>query len=157
MISPGGRAVTLGTEGSRFHLFAFAYDGCRLYADTSHFLTDGNGKFPFLRSVLYEYLTSLHPGGAFDAEAAALPGNAGPEAGSDPYPEEPLPEAPIGKLTRPAEVFILPDMPRGYEQKSAWTSFVFRIRQKELMAYASGVDGSPATFVKPFFTCSAAV
>ena len=75
VVSPNGYAVTLGTEESNFHLFAFAYDGCCLYADTSHFITDGYGKVPFLQTILYYYLTELHPDETFDTKTIALCGS----------------------------------------------------------------------------------
>lgn len=53
VISPDGKAVTLGTEESHDHLVAFAYDGCSLYVDSSHFIMDGNGEFQFVKMILY--------------------------------------------------------------------------------------------------------
>ncbi len=150
VVSPRGGTVTLGAPESNGHLFAFAYDGCRLYMDTTHFLTDGNGLFPFLKSILYYYLRALHPDTAFDTAGIALAGSAVPEdeADDDPYPAAPLPTAPLGDpFERPAALFRLPDQPEGYENACGWTSFRFRVRQKDMMAYVSGVDGSPASFV----------
>lgn len=149
VISSGGKAVPLGGAESNDHLFAFAYEGDRLMIDTSHFITDGNGKFPFIKSILYYYLSHLHPNDVFDTATIALSGSSIPEAEADddPYPDECLPEHPVGSLSRPAEVFMLPDQPEGYGSMKEWTSFVFRIRQKDMMAYASSVDGSPATYI----------
>ena len=149
VISPEGRCVTLGSEESNGHMFAFAYDGNRLYVDTSHFVTDGVGKYPFIKSVLYYYLSSLHPDELFDTRTIALAGSEVPEAEmqDDPYPPEPLPENPVGGNARPDEVFMLRDQPQGYEHADDWTSFVFRISQKDMMAHASSLDGSPAAFI----------
>jgi hypothetical protein len=103
VISPDGRAVTLGTEESNDHLFAFAYEGCRLYADTSHFITDGNGKFPFLKTILYYYLTERYPDEVFDTRTIALSGSEVPDAEADdaPYPAEMLAEDPLDGIPRP--------------------------------------------------------
>lgn len=149
VITPNGRTVTLGTEESNGHLFAFAYDGCRLYVDTSHFVSDGNGLFPFLKTVLYYYLSFLHPEETFDTASIALAGSEVPpeEADDDPYPDYPLPEAPFGMIARPEKVFLLNDQPQGYGHMDGWTSYVFRIGQKTLMKHASSLDGSPATFI----------
>ena len=149
VISPDGRAVTLGTEESHFHLFAFAYDGCRLYVDTSHFITDGNGLFPFLKTILYYYLTELYPEEKFDTKTIPLSGSGVPdaEADDDPYPGELLAGEPLAGISRPENVFLLPNQTNGYEHMGEWTSFVFRIEQSDLMAYASSLDGSPATFI----------
>ena len=149
VLSPEGRTVTLGSAESNYHLFAFAYEGCRLWMDGSHFVTDGNGLFPFLKTLLYYYLRALHPEAAFELSGIALAGSDIPaaEADDDPYPPEPLPAEPLGSLSRPPEVFRLEDQPRGYGNSGGWTSFRFRIPQREMMAFVSGVDGSPATFL----------
>lgn len=149
VVSPEGRTVTLGSRESNDHLFAFAFDGCRLYVDTVHFITDGNGMFPFLKTILYYYLSILHPEDSFDTAEIALAGSAVPEAEAEdyPYPDEPLAAEPLGTLSRPEAPFMLPGQPQGYAHIREWTSFRYQIGQKDLMAFVSGVDGSPATFI----------
>jgi len=149
VVSPDGNTVTLGSAESNFHIFTFAYEGCRIYLDTSHFFTDGNGMFPFLKTLLYYYLQTVHPDVALETGGIALAGSEIPaaEAEDDPYPPEPYPEQPLGTLARPAAVFQTNDQPQGYENADGWTSFRFRIRQKDMMAFVSSVDGSPATFI----------
>ena len=148
-VLPYGKAPDLGTAENNYHLYSFAYEGCRLYIDVSHFVTDGNGVFPFVKTILYYYLSSLHPEAEFDPSEFALAGDPVPEDESDdyPYPDELLPEDPIGAVKRPAEVRKLDDQPQGYGNMAGWTAFVYRIKQKELMSFVSSVDGSPATFV----------
>lgn len=149
VVSPNGRTVMLGSEESNFHIFAFAYEGCRIFLDTSHFFTDGNGMFPFLKTLLYYYLQTAHPDVPLEISGIALAGSEIPteEAEDDPYPTEPYPVQPLGTLARPAAVFQPNDQPQGYENADSWTSFRFSIRQKDLMAFVSSVDGSPATFI----------
>ncbi len=148
-VSPAGKTVTLGTSESNGHLFAFAYDDCRLYFDTVHFITDGNGMVPFLKTILYYYLSALHPEARFDTAGIGLAGDPIPadEADDYPFPAVPVPEEPMVTRARPAEVFRMPGQPQGYESAGRWTSFRFRIRQRALMDFVSGVDGSPATFI----------
>ena len=154
VVSPGGHAAVLGSLESNWHLNAFAYDGNRLYIDSSHFITDGNGIFPFIRTILFYYLGALHPEAGLDPAEFGLaddPASVGASdtaaAGDYPYPDEPLPGEPAVKAARPVEIFKLPDQPQGYPTAHPWASFVFRIKQSELMSYVSGVDGSPASFV----------
>ena len=148
-VLPRGEAIPLGGHESGGHLLALAYDGNLLYIDTSHFLTDGNGKFPFIKTLLYCYLHILHPDDAFDTAGIALPGSDIPadEAEDDPFPDEPVPTVPLGSNARPKEAFQLEDQPKGYESRENWTSFRLKIKQKDMMKYASSVDGSPATFI----------
>lgn len=149
VISSNGQAVTLGTEESNYHLFAFAYDGCHLFVDASHFITDGNGIFPFMKMILYYYLTELHPDETFDAKQFELFAGEAPddEADDDPYPRIFLHEDPLNVIPRPKNIFFLSDQTNGYAYIDKWTSFVFRIRQDDLMSFASSLDGSPATFI----------
>ena len=51
-ITPNGKTVTLGSAESAYHLLALAYDSDSVYTDTLHFLTDGNGIFPFMSMPL---------------------------------------------------------------------------------------------------------
>ena len=129
-ISSGGRAIPLGGPESGGHLLALAYDNNLLYIDTSHFLTDGNGKFPFIKTLLYCYLHILHPDEAFDTAGIALPGSDIPtdEAEDDPFPDEPVQTVPIGSNARPDEAFQLADQPQGYESREQWTSFRLKIK-----------------------------
>ena len=117
VISPNGQTVTLGTEESNYHLFAFAYDGCRLFVDTSHFITDGYGKTPFMLAILYFYLVELHPDETFDPQMIEYFENAASDAEEDdaPYPDELLPEESVGNNERPEKVFMLQDQINGYE------------------------------------------
>ena len=149
VISPEGRCVTLGTEESNGHMFAFAFDGNRIFVDTTHFITDGVGKFPLIKAVLHEYLSAMHPDEAFATRTTAPAGSMEPgtKTEDDPYPQEPMPENPVGGNTRPEKVFMLPNQPQGYEHADEWTSFVFSVSQNDMMAHASSLDGSPATFI----------
>ena len=149
VISPNGKAVTLGSEESNEHLVAFAYSGNYLYIDSSHFLMDGGGQFPFLKMLLYEYLSRKYPEAEFDVSDIPQPGDEirPEEMTDDPYPSDEIPvEFPIME-PEPEEIFMLKDQPQGYEHAEEWTSFRFKVKQADMMKYASSADGSPATFV----------
>ena len=148
VISPDGKNVRLNSEESAYHLFAFAYKGNTLYMDASHFLTDGQGSFMFVKTILYCYLHLLHPDELFDTKEIALPDSPinPAEADEEPYPQTLFPESPLGKNDRPEAVFILRDQPEGYANIAGWTSFRFHICMEEILSYMSSVDGSPSTF-----------
>lgn len=149
VISKNGKAVTLASEESNHHLVAFAYKDNILYYDSSHFLMDGGGQFPSLKMLLYEYLHIMHPEEEFDLALMPQPGDeiSPKELTDQPYHKEPLPASPLGGRERPKHIFKLDDMPQGYDNAKHWTAFRMKILQKELMAYASSADGSPATFI----------
>ena len=148
-ITPGGRAIPLGGDESSGHIFALAYDKNRIYIDTSHFITDGNGIFPFIKTLLYCYLHILHPEEEFDTSDIALPDSEIPfdEADDYPFPDDPVETTPLGSEKRPEEVFMLDDQPTGYNSRDKWTSFRIKVKQKDMMKFASSVDGSPSTFI----------
>ena len=149
VISKDGKAVKLGSAESNEHLVAFAYSGRYLYIDSSHFLMDGGGKFPFLKMLLYEYLSRKYPEAEFDIADIPQPGDEirPEEMTDDPYPEEEIPTDFPEMKSEPEEIFMLRDQPQGYEHAGGWTAFRFKVKQKEMMQYVSSADGSPATFV----------
>jgi hypothetical protein len=110
---------------------------------------DGTGNMLSILMLLYEYLHIVHPDEEFDLSKIPQPGDKihPEELTKEPYPTEPIPSNPLGGRDRPEKVFKLDDMPQGYDNMKDWTSFRIKIPQKEMMVYASSVDGSPATFI----------
>ncbi|MBR3166295.1 MAG: hypothetical protein IKF16_09030 [Lachnospiraceae bacterium] len=148
VITHGIRPVRLNSAQSGRHLISFAWEGDLLFIDTTHFIMDGQSMFPFLQTLLYCYLKILHPEAAFDESRIALPGSRIPaeEFDDDPYPDRPVPTEPLPVRKRPGEILKPAGQLQGYDNMKHWTSFIFRVQQKELMNYVSGVDGSPASF-----------
>ena len=144
IITNGSRAVTLGSAENNYHLTAAAFEDNSIYLDFSHFITDGQGSFPFLQTLMYFYLSLLHPEEQFDTEHIAVPFK--DDGLYDPYPEKTLSFDTIGGCKRPEKIFVLKDQPQGYEHMSEWTSFCLSVRQKDIISYISSVDGSPSSF-----------
>ena len=147
-VLPEGSRIVLGDEGTGHHLFAFTYSGNKVSMHSSHFITDGNGLFPFLKTILYLYLKEIHPDESFGG-SFALPGDEiSPGESCDyPYPEHEMEEDPLVAAVRPDKVYMLSDQPAGYGNKDEWSAFFLSVRQDTLMKYVSGVDGSPASFI----------
>lgn len=145
VITYGTVGAALGSEENNYHLFSITYTDDTVYVHTSHYITDGNGKFPLLRTLVYLYLHRLHPDEEFDTRYIALPESdiSAEEMDDAPYPNEPLPYSPIAETKRPCDVLKLNDLLHEKE----YFSFCLSINQKELMNYVSSVDGSPATFI----------
>ncbi|HCI73785.1 MAG TPA: hypothetical protein DHV42_04505, partial [Lachnospiraceae bacterium] len=57
--------VTFNTGESNYHLMAVKYEGRRLAVEISHCITDGAGFVPYIKSLLFLYL-SAKTGESFD-------------------------------------------------------------------------------------------
>ena len=57
--------ISLCSMEANYHLLSFKYEGNRLAAEISHSITDGAGFLPYVKSVLYCYLSDV-TGKAFD-------------------------------------------------------------------------------------------
>ena len=149
VITADGHPVKLNSEESNYHLLSFSFKESTLFIDTSHFLTDGVAKFPFVQLLLYAYLHIVHPEEEFDTTGIPMPGDeiSEEESVDTPYPDDIIEVQDISKMERPAEVFKIDNKPQGYQHMDEWTSYFLRIPQKEMMGYASEVDGSPASFI----------
>ena len=79
--------IRLRSAEANFHLMAFKYEGNRLALEMSHSLSDGAGFLPYIKSVLYLYL-SRKTGQTFDPTGFRLPGSPIPETETgDPFSE----------------------------------------------------------------------
>ena len=65
--------VIFNTEESHYHLMAVKYEGKRLAVEINHYLTDGAGFLPYMKSLLFLYL-SRKTGRTLDPLGFRLPG-----------------------------------------------------------------------------------
>ena len=78
--------VTFNTGESNYHLMAVKYEGRRLAVEISHCITDGAGFVPYIKSLLFLYL-SAKTGESFDSRGFRLPGQKVPETETgNPFP-----------------------------------------------------------------------
>lgn len=137
----GSDAPTLGSEAVNRHLLAFGCEGRLLCICTSHVITDGAGFFPYIKTLLYEYLRRVCP---VPPDSAGLP-----MADSPFFPDElgnPFPEAEMAAakplcLAPQRDFFRLRD--GGYVTDSRRTVYRFRVSESAVMAYNLDHDGSP--------------
>ena len=77
--------VTFNTEESNYHLMTMKYEGRRLAVEINHYLTDGAGFLPYIKSLLFLYL-SRKTGTKLDSLGFRLPGQPIPETETgDPF------------------------------------------------------------------------
>ena len=65
--------IRLHSEASNYHLAAWKYEGRRLAFEIHHALTDGSGVLPYIKSIMYLYLSRM-TGQTFDPAGFCLPG-----------------------------------------------------------------------------------
>ena len=71
--------INFNSKDSNYHLATWKYENNRLAFEISHSLTDGVGILPYIKSVLYLYL-SKKTGQTFDSTGFRLPGDNIPES-----------------------------------------------------------------------------
>lgn len=135
--------VNFNSESSNYHLAAFKYEGKRLAFEISHALTDGVGVLPYIKSVMFLYL-SRKTGEIFDSAGFRLPGDVIPESETgDPFAGLDIDgvEKPLYTKKPVTEFFRL----NTSGQKDQHI-FCLKFREDQLMKYCRENDGSPNVF-----------
>ena len=144
-VFPDDRAVSLGGGESRGHLISFGCKDKTIFIDVSHYLADGMGVDPLLKSLLFLYVSERYGIDGLETERIRMPESSVCE-GEYAYP---FPDIAIE-----AEVAdILPKLPKeAYSldsdafDKEGLYAYHLHVPQREMMAKASSSDGSPVSF-----------
>jgi hypothetical protein len=140
------RAVTLGTEESNNHLLTFGCSGNTVFLDASHYIADGMGITPFLKTVLYLYVSEVYGDEGIELDEIQMPEDT-PCEGEYAYPFSIAPvevdEFAIPR-TAPKDVYKLD--PDAFDNGGLY-SYYLRIPQKAMMSKAHPADGSPISFL----------
>ena len=135
--------ITIGSSDVNYHLFVISYYGKSVFFNVSHCITDGTGRAPLAKTILYYYLTAKYQID-LDTEGINL-------AGSELFPDEtglPLPEAEFLSAestfyTPVFNAFRLSDHPSVSDQKRV--EYRFSVKESELMAVCRSIGASPAS------------
>ncbi len=146
VITADEKPVCLNSEASHGHLLAFGWKERTVWVDISHFICDGNGLAPLVKTLVYYYAEHRYGISGIDTGTIRLV--------TDPIEEEeylyPFPDAPMPHADE------LPVKPKEYQPflfADAWFdhdgnyAYNLQISQQELMKYAKSHDGSPVSFV----------
>ena len=144
-VFPDDRTVTLGSEESGGHLISFGCKDNTVFIDCSHYIADGMGIDPLMKSLLYLYVSGRYGTEGLEADRIRMP--------DSPICEEeyayPFPDAAIN-----AEELILPGAPEetyGLDANAfdseGFYAYHLHIPQKAMMSRASSSDGSPISFL----------
>lgn len=141
IVYPGPEVRPLGSEAVNRHLLAFGYEGKLLCLYASHVITDGAGLFPYIKTMLYEYLSRVCPEKPDPAGLPMVDSPFFPDELGNPFPEAKMAAASPLYLAPQSDFFRLRD--GGYVTDSRRTVYRFRVRESEVMAYNLDHDGSP--------------
>ena len=145
-VFPDDRVVTLGSNESRGHLISFGCKGKTIFIDASHYIADGMGIDPLMKSILYVYVSErygkeglaterirMHDSFVCDTEHAY------------PFPDSSIDVEGINILPQtPEKVYGLDS--DAFDNKGLY-AYHLHIPQRALMERASSSDGSPISFL----------
>ncbi len=136
--------IRLYSEASNFHLAAWKYEDRRLAFEIHHALTDGAGVLPYIKSILFLYLSKV-TGQTFDPAGFRLPGEVIPESETgNPFSELDIDnaEAPRYQKKPIPDFFRLTDT-----TDTDKTVFYVKLSEAQIMQYCRDYDGSPNVIV----------
>ena len=153
--------IDLNSEASNYHLAAFKYEGKRLAFEITHSLSDGAGMLPYIKSVMYLYL-SRKTGQSFDPTGFRMPGEEIPASETgNPFEQVDIDAADEPLYMKPPTVDFFrlnpsaSDISQYEKEKENSRIFYLRIPEAQLMQYCRDMDGSPNTFFSVMLTKAA--
>jgi hypothetical protein len=146
VITADEKPVCLNSKASNMHLLAFAWKERTVWIDISHFICDGNGVAPLVKTLVYYYVERRYGGDGIDTINIRLVTDNIPEGEyAYPFPATPLPnENSLSIPQRTYDPFLFPDELFDGDGSYAYN---LQVSQKALMKYAKSNDGSPVSFI----------
>ena len=145
-VFPDDRTVTLGSTESGGHLISFGCKDNTIFIDCSHYISDGMGVDPLMKSLLYLYVSERYGTEGLEAERIRMPDSAicdGEHA--YPFPDSPMNTEDLYVLSEiPQEAYGLD--PLAFDNEGLY-AYHLHVPQKAMMAKASSSDGSPVSFL----------
>ena len=145
-VFPDDRTVILGSEESGGHLISFGCKDKTIFIDCSHYIADGMGVDPLMKTLLYLYASERYGAEGLEAERIRMPDSAICD-GEHAYP---FPDIPMNT----EDLYVLPEIPQeayGLDplafDKEGLYAYHLHVPQKAMMAKASSSDGSPVSFL----------
>ena len=145
-VFPDDRTVTLGSTESGGHLISFGCKDNTIFIDCSHYIADGMGVDPLMKSLLYLYASERYGTEDLEVERIRMPDSAICD-GEHAYP---FPDIPMNT----EDLYVLPEIPqeaygldpRAFDNEGLY-AYHLHVPQKAMMAKASSSDGSPVSFL----------
>ena len=145
-VFPDDRTVVLGSEESRGHLISFGCKGNTIFIDCSHYIADGMGIDPLMKSLLWLYVSERYGTEGLETKRIRMPDSpVCDEEHAYPFPD---------RVIEAEDIDIIPESPKeayGLEReafdKDGFYAYHLHIPQRAMMAKASSSDGSPVSFL----------
>ena len=136
--------IRFNSQESNYHLAAWKFEGTRMAFEISHSLTDGAGVFPYIKSVLYLYL-SRKTGRTLDPAGVRLPGDVIPESETgNPFADLDFDAAEEPLYTKQT----VEDFYRvKFEENAGPQIHYIKLKEEQLIQYCRDFDGSPNAMI----------
>ena len=132
--------INFNSKDSNYHLAAWKYENKRLAFEISHSLTDGVGVLPYIKSVMYLYLSKATRQ-TFDSTGFRLPGEAIPDSEiGNPFKDFDIDSinAPFYKRKAITDFFQFDK-----EKDNKKRIFYLKLPEEQVIQYCKNKDGSP--------------
>ena len=140
------RTVTLGSEESRGHLISFGCKDNTIFIDCSHYIADGMGIDPLMKSLLWLYVSERYGVEGLETERIRMPDSSVCDREHVyPFPDKAIEAEELSSLPKPPEKAYGLDA-EAFDQAGLY-AYHLHIPQKAMMAKASTSDGSPVSFL----------
>ena len=144
-------AITLGSADVNYHLVVICYDQEKIFFHVSHCITDGAGRSPLTKAVLYYYLREKYPEDDIESEGIYL-------ADSALYPVEEGLSVSLDEIMKAQPTYYRKPGPAfklsegHYITDNKQTEYRFRVDEKKFMAVNKMKDASPSVLVSALLT-----
>ena len=145
-VFPDDRTVTLGSEESMGHLISFGCKDRTIFIDVSHYIADGMGITPLMKSLLYLYVSKRYGTEGLETERIIMPDSPILAGEHDyPFPDRAIEVEGLDIISEiPKEAHGLDS---GAFDNEGLYAYHLHIPQKAMMGKASSSDGSPVSFL----------
>ena len=145
-VFPDDRTVTLGSDAGGGHLMSFGCKDKTIFIDASHYIADGMGIDPLMKSLLCLYVSERYGSEGLETERIRMPDSSvcdGEHA--YPFPDRAIEAEALDTILKaPEEAYSLD--PDAFDGEGLY-AYHLHIPQRAMMAKASSSDGSPVSFL----------
>lgn len=145
-VFPDDRTVTLGSSESYGHLISFGCKDKTVFIDVSHYLADGMGVDPLMKSLLFLYVSERYGREGLETERIRLPDSSVSDGELIyPFPDTSMNTDEHSVLPQASEDAYSLDS-NAFDAEGLY-AYHLHIPEKAMMKKASSSDGSPVSFL----------